>query len=87
VAYSQGVTYLNPEKTKTKFNADTAIFLPLCFIGPEYYYKGKYNNLESLWLQKKGRGWVNLYCFYTDEAKKKLPEYRKAVEGIFRYEN
>jgi hypothetical protein len=81
------VTYLNPRKTKTKFNADTAIFLPLSFIGPEYYYKGKYNNLESLWLQKKGRGWVNFYCFYTDEAKKKLPKYRKAVEGIFRYEN
>lgn len=81
------VTYLNPKETKTKFNADTAIFLPIPFIGPEYYYKGKYNNLESLWLQKKGRGWVNFYCFYTDEAKKKLPEYRKAVEGIFRYEN
>lgn len=81
------VTYLNPEETKTKFNADTAIFLPIPFVGPEYYYKGKYNNFEALYLQKKGRGWVNFYCFYTDNTKRKLAEYKKAVEAIFRYEN
>lgn len=81
------VTYYSPNDAKSKFNADTAIFLPIDIILPKFYYKGKYNNLEALYLQKKGSGFVNFYWFYTDEAKKDLPLYRKAIEKVFRYDD
>ena len=87
LSWRQYVTYYSSNDAKSKFNADTATFLPITFISPKFYYKGKYNNLEALYLQKKGRGIVNFYWFYTDEAKKDLPLYRKAIEEIFRYED
>ncbi|WP_316793715.1 hypothetical protein [Pedobacter frigoris] len=84
--WKQYVTYYSAKEAKTKFNADSAVFVPIK-LDSQDYYKGKYNNLEALYLQKKGRGFVNFYCFYTDKAKKNLSEYRKAIEGIFRYED
>ncbi|WP_316793713.1 hypothetical protein [Pedobacter frigoris] len=84
--WKQYVTYYSAKEAKTKFNADSAVFVPIK-LDPQDYYKGKYNHMEALYLQKKGRGFVNFYCFYTDKAKKKLPQYRKAIEEIFRYED
>lgn len=85
--WKQHVTYYALEDAKSKFNADSAIIFPIK-LDPNYdFYKGKYSHLETLYLQKKGRGFINFYCFYTDKAKKKLPAYRKAIEKTFRYEN
>lgn len=49
------------------------------------YFQGKYSHLDALYLQKKGRGFVNFYCFYTDKAKRDFSRYWKAIEGVFRY--
>ena len=80
------VKYYSAEEARHKFNADSAIFFTIKLDSADYF-KGKYNHLEALYLQKKGRGFVNFYCFYTDKAKKDLPAYWKAIEGIFRYDD
>lgn len=84
--YIKYITYYSPEEAKHKFNADTAISFQIKLDFNDYYEE-KYNHLDALFLQKKGRGYINFYCFYTDSAIKKLPEYWKAIEGVFRYED
>ncbi|MES2376071.1 MAG: hypothetical protein V4553_05820 [Bacteroidota bacterium] len=85
--WKQYAQYYPAEDAKSKFNADSAITAAIK-LKPEYpYYKGKYNHLKSFYLQKKGRGFVVFYCFYTDEAEKNLPFYWKAIEGVFRFDD
>jgi hypothetical protein len=80
------VTYYSPIDARNKFNADTAISFSLP-LNANDYYQGKYNHLDALFLQKQGRGFICLYCFYTDKARKDLANYWKAIEGTFRYED
>ena len=80
------VTYYAPADAKRKFNADTAITYSVR-LDPGEYYKGKYNHLDALFIQRKGRGYVNFFCFYTDKAKENFSAYWKAMEGVFRYED
>ena len=84
--WKEHVSYYPGEEAHQKFNADTAILVPIK-LNERDHYKGKYNNFNALYLQKKGRGFVNFYFFYTDAAKKDLPLYIKEIEGIFRYED
>lgn len=84
--WRQYVIYYADKDAKQKFNADTAIKVPFSLKKDEAYL-GKYNNLTAFVLQKNGRGFVMIYCLYTDKAKKKLNRYWKQVEGIYRYEN
>ena len=54
----------------------------------EYYdYQGKYKYLDTLVIQKKGRGYIMMYIFTTEEGHKKFPEYLEQIEGMFRYED
>ena len=84
--WKEHVTYYPGEEAHQNFNADTAILVPIK-LNERDHYKGKYNNFNALYLQKKGRGFVNFYFFYTDAAKKDLPLYIKEIEGILRYED
>ena len=84
--WKEHVSYYPGEEAHQKFNADTAILVPIK-LNERDHYKGKYNNFNALYLQKKGRGFVNFYFFYTDAAKKDLPLYIKEIEGILRYED
>jgi len=78
------VLYLPSEEAHQKFNADTVIQVPIK-LDSATFYRGKYNHFDALYLQKKGRGFLTFYTFYTDKAKKKLTKYQKEIEGIFRY--
>lgn len=80
------VSYLPDKEVHEKFNADTAILIPIK-LDSMTYYKGTHNHLDALYLQKKGRGFVSFYMLYTDKAKKDLVKYKKAIEGIFRYKD
>ena len=71
---------------KSKFNADTVIRFSMVF-EPQQSYKKKYKYADALFLQKKGRGFVNFYCFYTEQAKAKFDEYWEKIEGVLRYED
>ncbi len=87
--WKQNVKYYTTASAKEKFNADTAISVTIR-LEPVDFYKGKYSKLEALYIQKRGRGFVNFYCFYTDEVKKNArlyEKYKKAIEGVFRYED
>jgi hypothetical protein len=84
--YKKYIIYYSPEEAKRKFNADTAISFRIKLDSNDYYEE-KYNHLDALFLQKKGRGYINFYCFYTDSDIKRLPEYWKAIEEVFKYED
>jgi hypothetical protein len=80
------VNYYPSDATKLKFNADTAVSFSIK-LDDKNIYKGIYTHLDALFLQKKDRGFVNFYIFYTDKGKKNLPAYMKEIEGILRYED
>jgi hypothetical protein len=80
------VKFYSAGEAKRLCNADTIIRYSVK-LQPQDYYKGKYKYLDVLFLQKKGRGFVNFYCFYTDKGKMKFASYWKAMEGVFRYED
>jgi hypothetical protein len=84
--WKENVYYYTETEAKTKFNADTAI--TYSFILPEKeYYRDKYNHCKILLIQKKGRGYLPLYCFYDMEAAKNPDKYMTAIEGIFKYKD
>lgn len=80
------VIYYPEEKTKSIFNADTVIRFSLEF-EPQDRYKKKFKYMDALFLQKKGRGYINLDCFYTEKAKKRLDRYWRKIEGMLKYED
>jgi hypothetical protein len=80
------VNYYPSGDAKLKFNADTAVSFSIK-LDDKNIYKGICTHLDALYLQKKDRGFVNFYIFYTDKGKKNLPAYMKAIEGILRYED
>lgn len=84
--WKQYVTYYPDALAKEKFNADTAITYNFD-LGPKEIYKNKYRHVRMLWLLKRDRGWVGVYCIYTPKAKKHLPGYWKAAEQIFKYDD
>ena len=80
------VTYYSEKDAKRKFNADTAFTFSLKLDSGQYY-KDRYQYLDVLFIQKNGRSFVNLCCFYDETGKKNLPKYWKAIEGLLRYED
>ena len=78
------VDYYPTREAHRKFNADSAMFYSIK-LEPEDYYQNKYNHFDILCLAKKRRGVIFLYCFYTDEGKKKFKKHWKAVEGTLRF--
>ncbi|WP_346238037.1 hypothetical protein ABDK00_003070 [Niabella insulamsoli] len=79
------VNYYPQDEAKAKFNADTAIHFSISLKDKEYF-KGKYKYIKALFLQKNDSGFVNLYCLYTEEGKKNIHQYWKALETILRYD-
>ncbi|MBX3257045.1 MAG: hypothetical protein KF862_23115 [Chitinophagaceae bacterium] len=84
--WKQYVRYYTSKESKRIFNADTAISYFITLKDKEAY-EGKYQYMQALFLQKKDRGFAQLYGFYTDKSKKKLSKYWRKIEGIFKYED
>lgn len=84
--WKQYVHYYSDEEAIKIFNADTAITF-ITKLNDNEVYKGKYKYLKALYLQKKGRGFMEIYSLYSDKGKNHLPKYWHAVEGIFKYED
>ena len=78
--------YYSQKETKEKFNANTA-FTYSVKLNDDELYKDKYKSLKVLVLQKRDRGFVELYCFYTDDGAKELEKYWALLENAFRYED
>lgn len=74
------VTYCPLEYAKNNFNADTVIRYSLNMNGLKL--QGQYTDNTVLTLQKKGKGFITLYCFYTKEGKRKINDYMKVVENM-----
>ena len=89
IDWRQYLEYYPEEKAKSIFNADTAFQVSLNFkpVNEYYDYQGKYKYLDTLVIQKKGRGYIMMYIFTTEEGHKKFPEYLEQIEGMFRYED
>ena len=89
IDWRQYLEYYPEEKAKSIFNADTAFRVSLNFkpVNEYYDYQGKYKYLDTLVIQKKGRGYIMMYIFTTEEGHKKFPEYLEQIEGMFRYED
>ena len=78
------VTYLPEEEAKRKFNADTVITYSVSF-EKDYYFRDKYSNCKIYFIQRKGRGFVPIFCFFDEKAFKEQKKYLKAAESIFWY--
>ena len=75
-------TFYPEEYARTKFNADSAAtyyYWPTIETQP---YQGKYIGSKALLLQKKDKGHLVLYCFYTEKSKYYIDDFMKEIEGI-----
>jgi hypothetical protein len=84
-AWENQIEYYNDE-AKAKFNADTVVSCLIQLPATEYY-QDKYGYCKVIIVQKKGRGYLPLYCFYDDIAAKNVEKYLVAIEGIFKYQD
>ena len=88
------VTYYSDEDAKSAFNADTVITYDVKITGLKYSSElaevintKKYKHCKALVLQKENRGFLVMYCFYSNKAKKNIDSYMKSLDSIFRYED
>jgi hypothetical protein len=82
--FDKYVTFYPEEYARTKFNADSVATYN-CWPFWHWYkepYQGKYTRCQALMLQKKDKGYLTLYCFYTEESKKRINAFVKEIEGI-----
>ncbi len=80
------VDFYSIEEAHKKFNADCAMKLSIS-LTLEDYYKKDYKYVDVLFFQKKERGFVGLFCFYTDKARRNFDHYWKKIEETFYYED
>lgn len=80
------VTYYPEKEAKAKFNADTAIKFSIN-LKQEDFYKNKFQFLKALFIQKKDRGFLGIYVFHTAEGERKIEDYWRQIETIFKYED
>ena len=78
------VRYESSEYARRAFNADTVMTYPLKMWKN---YKRKYSNCQVTIIQKNGRAFVRLLTLYKDNAKDKLTDYMKKLEGMFWFRN
>jgi hypothetical protein len=64
-------------------NADTVIICPLLLKKGSFY--NQYNHCNVVYLQKKNRGFIALYCFYDDVAFADRDKYMQKVKRMFHY--
>jgi len=84
--WKKHVTYYSTKETKRKFNADTAFTFSLKLDSADYY-KDRYQHLDILFIQKNGIGYGHFICFYDENGRKNIVKYRRAIEGVLRYED
>jgi len=80
--FDKYVTFYPEEYARTKFNADSVATYNCCPILSRYPYEGKYTGCQALMIEKKDKGYVILYCFYTEEGKHCLNAFMKELDGI-----
>lgn len=78
------LTYYSKAEALSKFNADTAVVFTMVLKDVDAY-KGKFNNVEVILLQKNGRGLVSIVCLFTDKAKLNWQYYKDKIESIYYY--
>lgn len=61
------IHYMDQSEAKETFNADTAVYFHL-ELKENMIYEKKFKNIISLMIQKKGRGFVNVIFFYTENT-------------------
>ncbi|GAA4309914.1 hypothetical protein [Compostibacter hankyongensis] len=77
------VIYYPPAYVKKKFNADDAgEYLLNC----PYLYRKKYAHCQVVFLHKKKRGDLQLFYYYTDDAKEKIEKCIHKTAGMIRYQ-
>ena len=80
--FEKHITFYPEEYARSKFNADSAAtyyYWPTLETKP---YQGKYIGSKALMLQKKDKGHVVLFCFYTEKSKYYIDDFMKEIEGI-----
>jgi len=81
--FDKYVTFYPEEYARTKFNADSVATYNCWPLLLKYKpYEGKYTGCQALMIEKKDKGFVTLYCFYTDEGKHCLNAFMKELDGI-----
>jgi len=80
------VDFYSPEEAHEKFNADSAMKLSIS-LAPGDYYKNDYKYIDILFFQKKERGCISFFCFYTDKARGNFDQYWEKIEKAFYYED
>lgn len=80
------VDFYSTEEAHKKFNADSAMKLSIS-LAPEDYYKHDYKYVDVLFFQKKERGFISFFCFYTDKARGNFDHYWEKIEKAFCYED
>lgn len=89
--FSLGKSYDSLEKSivhrmpmnyaKETYHADEVFTYPMNL--KHGNFQGKYNHFQVVYIVKKDRGVVRLYCFYNDQGNWNQRTYRKGVETMF----
>ena len=77
--------YYSSYYTKIKFNADTVFSVSFPLDNTRtHYQENTFSACTVLFFQKKGRGYVAIFCIYN-ETKKNKDTYMATIEDAFRY--
>ncbi len=88
VDWRRYLEYYPKKQARRVFNADTAIRVSLNLLPGEVYgYRGRYDYLDMLVLQKMRRGYLQLFVFTTEKGRNRLPYYWCRIETVFRYDD
>ena len=77
--------YHSSSEAKSKFNADTALYLLLPILDEPYFKDYPYCSV--LMIQKNGRGFLPIFCFFNDDGMNDIDTHSAAIERAFRYGN
>ncbi len=80
------VTYYSYQEAERKFNADTIVGFEVPLFETEPY-RGKYNKCYSLYIQKNGRCFVNIGCFFTKKGWENRKKYLKELDKSIWYKD
>jgi len=84
--WKKHVYYYPLHDVTNRFNADTVFSVSFMLDkNKTKYYDNNYSNCTILIIQKKGRGYVAVYCVYDERAEKKMNSYMAAIEGSIKY--
>jgi len=93
------VHYYPSDEAKSKFNADTVLSIVIPLDVNEYYqdikapikpfgiepFHGDYSHCTVLVIQKRGRGYVAIYCLYDEKKVLDVGAHISAIESTLKY--